>query len=171
MGVYYHFNLIDLYMRNMWHVYSNVAYLIAGILSGSVVVAVGMTLLFIGSFLGHWRGGNWWKADWIGMYLAFLSIIFHHAGLPEAFYITAPAVVALTLYEFQESYFLVGLLWLISIVASYFAGVNVVPAILLYAIGLSWRQLHPSQNNKWYDLCHSMWHLCTAGAMALSVYQ
>lgn len=154
----------------MMHAWSNITYLVAGILSGSITVAVGMSLLAVGSFLGHHYGGHWWKADWAGMYLAFLSIIFHHLGLPEAFYITAPAVVALTLYEFRENYLAVGVLWALSVLTSYFAGVDIGLVLLLYAIGLAWRQAHPSYTNRWYDLFHSMWHLCTASAMALSVY-
>lgn len=146
----------------MLHIFSNIAYLIAGIYTGEPVLMLSMTSLAIGSFMGHWRGGLWWRADWIGMYLVFASLILHNVGLPEAFYIIYGAIVALGLYYKKDDYVLIGILWALSVLSAYFANVEVVAPILLFAVALAIRQISLKIGTTTYDIVHSTWHVLTA---------
>jgi hypothetical protein len=154
---------MDLFkLKGNLHIWSNLAYLIAGLFMGSTVMMIGMFALAFTSFMGHWKGGKWWIADWVGMYLAFTSVIFVHLGIPLLWLLFAP-VIAWATYKYHKTSFVrIGIVGALAVLSAYLAGINVLPAIITFGVAFGIRQLTPNMDDKYYDICHSIWHILTA---------
>jgi hypothetical protein len=162
---------MDLFkLKGNLHIWSNLAYLIAGFFMGSWWLLLSMAFMAFTSFMGHWKGGQWWIWDWAGMYVVFSSVILFHIGVAYLIPLIIPLITYITLKWLDDSlYILVGVLWLASVFVSFLYGVSVLPAIIVFAIALLVRQLAPEMEGKYYDICHSIWHVLTATGIFLLV--
>lgn len=156
------------------HVWSNTAYAIAGIASlillKSAVLFAGFMILAFTSWMGHWKGGKWWIGDWMGMYVAFSAIILFNLGVSLAWWFIAPLVALWAWFYHKETFLRIGITGGFAVITAYFSFVNIIPSIILFAVAFAIRQSAPNMNDKYYNLCHSLWHLLTAVAMFLLVY-
>jgi hypothetical protein len=157
-----------------FHVLSNFAYAMVGVASlillNSLTLFLGFIILAFTSRMGHWKGGKWWIADWIGMYVAFLAIILFNLGVSLAWWFIAPLVALWAWYYHTDSFIRIGAFGAVAIISAYFAFINIVPSIILFAIAFAVRQSAPSMENKYYNITHSIWHILTALAMFFLVY-
>jgi hypothetical protein len=155
---------------NTAHIWTNVAYLIAGLIAWQIDIAFAFTVLAVTSFMGHWKGGKWWIADWAGMYVAFSAIILHNLGWVGPIFVLAPILLYLTLNYLREAqYLLIGLLWLMSMFIAFTAGVPIVLPLIIFGLALLIRQQAPEMEDKYYNLCHGTWHILTAIGMLLLI--
>jgi uncharacterized membrane protein YuzA (DUF378 family) len=152
------------------HIWTNIAYVIAGLAAWQIDITFAFILLGFTSFMGHWKGGKWWIADWAGMYTAFIAIILHNFELIGPIFVLAPIIFYITFKYLDDTYyFLVGVLWFISIFVAVLIGINAIPSIIMFALALLIRQQAPEMEDKYYNLCHGTWHMLTAIGMLLLV--
>lgn len=132
-------------------VWSNIAYVIAGFLSADPVFIIAMSLLGLGSAYSHKT--NDWIYDWMGMYVAFGSIILK--PLPFVFALYAPVISYLTYVLNFYSYVFLGVLW-----ASGWALTGFDSFIgVWFGVALMIRQIGQVKH---YEILHSVWHLMSA---------
>lgn len=159
-------------IKNTAHIWSNAVFPVAGIATGSPELFFAFLLLGIGSFVAHWKGGDWWEADWAGMYIAFTAIILHNFGIEYLIFLLAPFILWLTYTKLEEStYLYLGTLWIVSMFSAYVAGTAFVPALVAFALAYYLRQRQPEMDQPGYNLFHSLWHVFAAVGMYLLVYK
>jgi len=148
--------------------YSNIAYLLAGIwllFTGAILPAIGLFTIAFGSFMAHQYGGKWWKTDWYAMNVAFGSIIAFNTGW---WWVMIPSVLLILKDKwYVENYVLLGIYWVASVASAYYAGVNIIPAIILFALALGIRQWGHENH---YQHTHSLWHALTAIGFVLLTF-
>lgn len=155
---------------NTAHIWTNIAYVLAGLAAWQIDITFAFILLGMTSFMGHWKGEEWWLADWAGMYIAFGAIILHNLGWVGPIFILSPIILYSTLKYLREAqYFLIGILWLIATFTAFLAGVPVLPSIIIFGLALWIRQQAPEMEDKNYNLCHGTWHVLTAIGMLLLI--
>ena len=155
---------------NTAHIWTNVAYVLVGLVAWQIDITFAFIFLGITSFMGHWKGEEWWLADWAGMYIAFGAIILHNLGWVGPIFVLSPIILYLTLKYMEESqYFLIGTLWLISMFIAFITGVPIMLSLIIFGLALFIRQQAPEMEDKYYNLCHGTWHVLTAIGMLLLV--
>ena len=132
-------------------VWSNIAYLIAGALSGDPTFASCMTLLGVSSAYSHQTKD--WIWDWMGMYLVFGYLLL--IKMPFVFALYAPISVMLSYVFNFMSYVALGSMWF---VVWAMAGFDLL-SLGVFASALSIRQIGEAYRIEWL---HSVWHLMTA---------
>ena len=152
------------------HIWTNIAYAIAGLIAWQIDIAFAFTVLAVTSFMGHWKGGKWWIADWAGMYVAFSSIILHNLGWAGAIFPLIPILFYVTFkYLNQNNYILIGVFWLVATFVAFLAGVPILPSVIVFVLALLIRQHAPEMEDRYYNLCHGTWHILTAIGMLLLI--
>lgn len=152
--------------------WSNIAYVIGGLyllMNFSPVPGVALMLLAIGSFIAHLKGGKWWVADWVGMYLTFGAIITHNLELSWLWLVPVAGIA----YKWgTDNYPLFAALWTASVVASYLAGVAITIPLILFGVGLICQRAAEASDDhesETYQILHSIWHVLTMVAIILLV--
>lgn len=164
--------------------WTNLAYLFAGILMvvsspsmGTLVLLSGFLGLTIGSMAFHWTRAAWGqKADEIGMYVAFSSLILALLEVHWAIMLMVQGLVlflAVRLIDKLDSFFLVPALVIISVLVSPMSLLFKLSVVLLYSTSVLIRHLGELEEDAGrfvkYDYAHGIWHIATALA-ALSTY-
>jgi hypothetical protein len=148
------------------HIWTNIAYAIAGLVAWQIDITFAFTVLAVTSFMGHWKGGKWWLADWAGMYVAFSAIILHNLGWAGAIFPLIPILFYITFkYLNQNNYILIGVFWLVATFTAFMTGVPIVLPLIIFGLALLIRQQAPEMEDKYYNLCHGTWHVLTAAGM------
>jgi hypothetical protein len=132
-------------------VWSNIAYLIAGALSGDPVFAVCMTLLGASSAYSHQTKD--WIWDWMGMYLIFGYLLLMKT--PFVFALYAPISAYLSYVFNFVSYVALGAMWFATWAMTGFDLLT----LGVFASALSIRQIGRVYH---YEVLHSLWHVMTA---------
>ena len=152
--------------------WSNIAYLLGGIyllLNFSLVPGIAMILLALGSYVAHVRGGKWWVADWVGMYLTFSAVAIHNLELSWLWLITVAGIA----YKWgTENYFLFAGFVFAGILSAYLAGVAIWLPLVLFGVGLAcqrYAEAAGNHNSTRYQIFHSIWHFITAVAIVLLI--
>lgn len=152
--------------------WSNISYVIGGLyllMNFSPVPGAALILLGIGSFLGHVRGGKWWVADWVGMYLTFTAIIIHNLELSWLWLIP----VALLSYKWgTDNYILFAMFFIVSVISAYFAKLAIILPVMLFCVALvcqRYAEASSNHNSKRYQIFHSIWHVITLIAILLLI--
>lgn len=157
-------------IKSTAHIWSNAVFPIAGAASGSLEIFFAFLLLGITSFIAHWKRGDWWEADWAGMYIAFTAIILVNFGVGMFIFPLTPFIIWLTYTKLEEStYFFIGTLWIVSVFSAYVAGTAFLPALVAFALAYYLRQRQPNIDRPGYNLFHSLWHVFAAIGMYLLV--
>ena len=164
--------------------WTNLAYLFAGILMvisdpnpSTWVLLLGFLGLTVGSMAFHWTKATWGqRADEIGMYVAFSSLILALLGVHWAMMLVAQGLVlffAIRLIDKLDSFFWVPALVVISILVSPISLLFKLSVVLLYSTSVLIRHLGELEEDAGrlvkYDYAHGIWHIATALA-ALSTY-
>jgi hypothetical protein len=142
------------------HVWSNLAYLIAGfiVLPDALLPAIGLWILALGSAYGHYHGGRAWVIDWIAMYLCFLFIAAHY--ISPGLLALAPVII-LAEYHFNRSlHWLIGLCWAIVTFLSFLYGSHTLLSIVFFIAGYACKRV-PTYK-KYFNFWHTLWHILTA---------
>lgn len=148
------------------HIWSNIVYVMAGAATGSIELFFAFFLLGASSFVAHWKGGDWWEADWAGMYIAFTAIILFNFGVGMWIFPLTPLIIWLTYTKLEEStYLYIGTLFIISMFSSYVAATAFLPALGAFTLAYYLRQRQPEIDKPGYNLFHSFWHVFSAIGM------
>ena len=157
-------------IHNTAHIWTNVAYLIAGLIAWQIDITFAFIVLALSSFMGHWKGGKWWIADWAGMYVSFSAILLHNIGWGWAIFPLVPISFYITFKYLDDSlYFLIGTLWIVATFTAFIVGVPILPSVIIFGLALLIRQQAPKMEDKYYNLCHGVWHVMTATGMLLLI--
>ena len=149
-------------------VWSNIAYVIAGLLLwDNPVICISMIALGASSAMAHWKGGFWWRMDWATMYLSFGAICLHNFGIPPLLSVNLGALGGTFGYD---NYYLFGTLFAVTILSAYLIGISVIIPLALFALALAFQRYAESHmGTKTYEIYHSLWHVLTATSMYLLV--
>jgi hypothetical protein len=164
------------------HIISNLAYISAGVWLWNTDIFLSLSTILLGlvSWVAHAKGGNYWKGDWIAMYLCFTALLLHNQG--EYLYISTLSVALLalglnsffTFRDFYVGYIYIGVLFTLSYVSYFLTGGDVLQGIMggiSFAIGLGIRQYGHTREEELTDkltnAAHSLWHVFTAAGIVL----
>jgi hypothetical protein len=149
---------------------SNISYLIGGLyllVNFTPVPGIAMILLAIGSYLAHVHGGKWWAWDWAMMYGCFSAIALHNLGLSPLLFIP----FAYLGYKYGvDEYLAFAILFVVSVVSAYLAGVAIWLPLGLFAVAFAFQRYAEASgdhNSSRYQLFHSLWHVVTMPAIVL----
>jgi hypothetical protein len=148
--------------------WSNIVYVIGGIfLYQNPALALSMLFLGFTSFMGHWKGGNWWTWDWAGMFNVFSAITLHNFGLSPL--LSIPITYLGYKYGVEEYMAFTGL-FVVSIISAYLADVAIWLPLGLFAIAFAcqrYAEAARDHNDVRFQIFHSLWHLITMPAIVL----
>jgi hypothetical protein len=162
-------------LKNL-HIYSNRAYLIPAVLTwpDNPLLSIAWAALALSSWVAHTKQGNYWKADWVAMYLVFCSLAFHNnptlpAWVMGALVMNLIIASVLTIKDFFEGYIPIGIFFTLSAYGYFINSSDTGGGLIglsLFALGLGVRQfVHTKDDdlsNPHTNLGHSLWHWLTA---------
>jgi hypothetical protein len=144
------------------HVWTNIFYLIGGLIVAPFNLLGGISMLYLGiaSGIAHYHGGKWWALDWSAMFFLFTAIITAHFGM---WYLALPAIALPYIFpKTMENFYTIGGL--------YVGAVATLPlpeaffTMIIMGVGFAFRQFHFGMHE---NDAHAVWHFFTALGITL----